>query len=93
MWGSIWGKLQEHQFYLIISIVVGGKTVPRTVFCSAALPHTRPSHEKRKTPRGNVIIRDGTPTGQWDAQEHATQWLWTYNNDRPVALSWFAGKP
>jgi hypothetical protein len=22
-------------------------------------------------------------TGQWDAQDHATQWLWTYNNDRP----------
>ena len=24
-----------------------------------------------------------SPTGQWDAQDHATQWLWTYNNDRP----------
>ena len=24
-----------------------------------------------------------SPTGQWKAQDHATQWLWTYNNDRP----------
>ena len=24
-----------------------------------------------------------SPTGQWKAQEFATQWLWTYNNDRP----------
>jgi putative transposase len=21
-----------------------------------------------------------SPTGQWEAQDHATQWLWTYNN-------------
>jgi putative transposase len=24
-----------------------------------------------------------SPTGQWEAQDYATQWLWTYNNDRP----------
>jgi len=24
-----------------------------------------------------------SPTGQREAQDHATQWLWTYNNDRP----------
>jgi putative transposase len=24
-----------------------------------------------------------SPTGQWEAQDFATQWLWTYNNDRP----------
>ena len=24
-----------------------------------------------------------SPTGQRKAQDHATQWLWTYNNDRP----------
>ncbi len=34
-----------------------------------------------------------SPTGQRKAQDHATQWLWTYNNDRPTSLSWFARKP
>jgi hypothetical protein len=24
-----------------------------------------------------------SPTGQRKAQDFATQWLWTYNNDRP----------
>jgi len=24
-----------------------------------------------------------SPAGQWEVQDHATQWLWTYNNDRP----------
>ena len=24
-----------------------------------------------------------SPTDQWEAQDHATQWLWIYNNDRP----------
>jgi len=24
-----------------------------------------------------------SPAGQWEAQEQATNWLWTYNNDRP----------
>ncbi len=24
-----------------------------------------------------------SPAGQRKAQDHATQWLWTYNNDRP----------
>ena len=24
-----------------------------------------------------------SPAGLWEAQDHATQWLWTYNNDRP----------
>jgi putative transposase len=24
-----------------------------------------------------------SPTGQWEAQDFATLWLWTYNNDRP----------
>jgi putative transposase len=24
-----------------------------------------------------------SPSGQWEAQDHATQWLWTYTNDRP----------
>jgi putative transposase len=24
-----------------------------------------------------------SPAGLWEAKEPATQWLWTYNNDRP----------
>ena len=28
-----------------------------------------------------------------EAQDHATPWLWPYNNDRPNIRSWFARKP